>query len=211
MVLDSGADAIGLNFYKSSPRFVDSQTAKKIVDAVQGKAKIVGLFVNVAWDEIHKAHQLLRFDYVQLHGAESPEQSALRGLPPIIRAFRWPAKSKAESDFIDSWTIPGVAVISGYLVDANISGAFGGTGERTDWATLYPRPAQLADRSLILAGGLTPENVGSAIESTHPDVVDTASGVESSPGKKDANKLKLFVESARAAFVKVNEAEKPYE
>jgi phosphoribosylanthranilate isomerase len=207
IVVEAGADAIGLNFFPKSVRCVNTQTAREIIAAVEGRAKVVGLFVNSSWDEILSAHRLLGFDYIQLHGTELPGGYDEQEIPPIIRAFRWPARSDQEAEFIKAWTGTAyVKSIGGYLVDANISGAFGGTGERTDWMSLYPRPAHFELHPLILAGGLRPENIDEAIALARPDVVDTASGVEASPGKKDANKLKHFVNSAKLAFAKLKQS-----
>ena len=209
MARDAGADALGLNFHPPSPRCLATGRALEIADAVRDQVVLVGLFVNAEVDQIVAAHKELGLDLVQLHGDEPPEFLAElcdAGLEdvPIMRAFR------CESE--------GISPVEAYLarcrdlecppdfvlIDAHQVGAYGGTGVPVDWATAA-RYHGIADAPpLVLAGGLTPQNITEAIAQSQPMAVDTASGVESAPGVKDEQLVRQFVAKAKEAFAKVD-------
>lgn len=183
---DAGAWAIGVNFWPRSKRFVSEETARRIAAALGGDVPLVGVFVDAERDEIGRLLESIPLDMVQLHGRESPDEC--RGWAvPVIKAVRlrdrdsWREIERFPADYV--------------LVDAYVPGEPGGTGRRiaTEWVGTGMR-----DR-LILAGGLDPDNVRDAIRAVAPFAVDVASGVESSPGRKDREKVKRFIENAHNA------------
>jgi phosphoribosylanthranilate isomerase len=197
-VSDLRPDAIGLNFHPASPRCVDIRMAERIVRSLPTEVEPVGVFVNRTAAEIMEIAAQLRLFTVQLHGDESPsvaEELTRSGLK-VIRAMR---VDEATADWLP------VAVgdfrsisLKGVLIDARVAGQYGGSGQSAPWDRIaaHWKPEW---PSLILAGGLTPANVASAIAATRPWGVDTASGVESSPGIKDIPLVRRFIESARSA------------
>lgn len=199
MVRKAGADAIGLNFALGSPRCLSLENAESVVNAVRnhesapsaehGRADIewVGVFVNRTFDDVRQYAQRLQLDWVQLHGDEDAQFRRSLGLP----AYHAARIAEAE-DMNDALSLGG----SRLLVDAKVKGAYGGTGEKFDWSLLEGRPPEL---ELILAGGLRPDNIAQAISAVRPFGVDTASGVESSPGVKERSLVEAFVARARTA------------
>ena len=185
---DAGADFIGVNFWQGTPRCVDAATARNIADAVRGRVKVVAVFVDEKREKIIEIAGRIHADYVQLHGAESAEFA--RSLAPlkIIKAFA--VASEADVEQMDRFPA------DFYLVDAKGGAMPGGTGKRADWP--LARHARRFGR-IFLAGGLMPDNVADAIAAVEPYAVDTASGVESSPGIKDALRIRRFVENAKGA------------
>jgi phosphoribosylanthranilate isomerase len=188
-----GAWAFGLNFYEKSPRAIAPADAWKIRKQLNPKTKAVGVFVNWKADAVIALGKSLQLSAAQLHGDESPDEVAecAKALA-VIKVFR---------------VGPGFAMASFrkfrgasyFLLDAAKRGEFGGTGATFDWS--IARKAAASHR-VILAGGLTPENVGEAILTVRPFAVDVASGVESKPGIKDSGKLReFFAEVARANLV----------
>lgn len=208
MVAASHADAIGLNFYAPGKRYVASAAAESIVTALsesQPTLVKVGVFVNDEVENILQTCDALGMHSVQLHGDESPDflQQLIRGAEArgldldYIRAIRTlprsdqPAMNLKEIEAeINRWTDAGVGAI---LIDAAVAGDFGGTGKQVDWAGFAELSSPVPK---ILAGGLTPENLKSAIETARPDAVDVASGVEMAPGKKSAPKTESFAQTA---------------
>jgi phosphoribosylanthranilate isomerase len=213
---DAGADALGLNFYEKSPRYVTADQARHITWGLNTPTKniaIAGVFVNASRSQIERCVDR-GISYVQLHGDESPEFAAevaqikqppdFCRAPSIIRARRMSVAGIAAiaSDVkacIDAGVCPAAV-----LVDAATPGRYGGTGETVSWIGLADHHRWLANIPLILAGGLTPDNVAEAIRIVRPNAVDVASGVESSPGKKDHAKVRDFVAAAREAFDRVS-------
>ena len=208
MVAASRADAIGLNFYAPGKRFVDLGTAESIVAALsesQSKLVTVGVFVNDEVENILTICDTLGLNSVQLHGDESPDflarliyGAADRGLKlDYIRAIRTlPRSDQAAMDLkeieseINRWTDAGVGAI---LIDAAVAGDFGGTGKQVDWTGFAKLSSPVPK---ILAGGLTPDNLDSAIRTAQPTAVDVASGVETEPRKKNAPKTEAFAATA---------------
>jgi len=201
--VDAGADAIGLNFYQKSPRYIDSHYARPIADNVGNSVKRIGVFVNESILTIPQTAHNVGLDAIQLHGDESPELvTALHPLA-VIRARRMDDRGvSAIAEDLAACKAAG-RLPDAVLVDAMTPGRYGGTGETVSWAGLADYRKWVGDVPLILAGGLTPENVAEAIRIVHPDGVDTASGVESSPGVKDVEKMRSFVAAAKAAFEEI--------
>jgi phosphoribosylanthranilate isomerase len=212
---DAGADGIGLNFYAKSKRVVDAATARKITDelyraaGVPGRSFVypIGVFVNHSASEVKQLYNDVRLVAAQLHGDEPPEfLTALRNIP-VIRVRRLDERGAAAlaDDLraclaaIDACE-PNSMGACDMLVDAAAPGQYGGTGETVSWAGLQGYQRWLGTTKLILAGGLTPDNVVEAIRIVRPHAVDVASGVESAPGKKDPAKMRDFVAAAREAF-----------
>jgi phosphoribosylanthranilate isomerase len=205
--LDAGADAIGLNFYQRSRRFIAPDQADAVCAAVAGSGvRVVGVFVNASRAEILGYVDRWSLDAVQLHGDEPPEFAAeLSGLR-VVRALR-----VAGDDFESARLHHRAMVAAGcppwsVLLDALDPGNYGGTGHRLAWPLLAEatRSWREAHVPWILAGGLTDENVAVAIRTAWPGGVDVASGVESSPGIKDHARIKRFVEQALAALAEVS-------
>ncbi|GAC1446711.1 MAG: phosphoribosylanthranilate isomerase [Pyrinomonadaceae bacterium] len=189
---EAGADALGFNFYPQSPRYIAPEDARKIVDEIAGFDVLrVGVFVNEETPEAVAQLALISgVNAIQLHGDESPEFCrAVRELisAKIIKAFR--ARSDLTLDEMARYEVDAL------MIDAYAPGAFGGTGHVCDW-TFARRTAKCFPR-LFLAGGLTPDNIVAAIETVKPYGVDVASGVESSPRRKDADKMRAFLDSIR--------------
>lgn len=185
--IDAGADYLGFNFYPKSVRFIEKQVCVEITSVLKKEfpqIKLVGVFVNSSVEEVKIIMETCSLDLVQLHGDETPEMlnaldgrafKAFRGIPESVDEF---ARSESPA----------------FLVDASVNGAYGGTGVTADW----DGAAELAKKyPLLLAGGLTPENVAEAVRRVKPWGVDVASGVESAPGEKDARKIKAFVQAVR--------------
>jgi phosphoribosylanthranilate isomerase len=185
--VELGADAIGVNFVEVSPRRIDPQTARAIADAVGAAALVVGVVANMSVSAMRSLVAETRVGCLQLHGDETDADVAAM-LPHAYKAVRVSdAGDIARAD----------AAAGGYvMVDAKVEGLLGGSGHRVDTSLV----AGLAKRRrLVLAGGLTPENVGRAIREVQPWCVDVASGVESSPREKDLVKVRAFIQAARAA------------
>lgn len=198
--VDAGADAIGLNFYSGSSRFIDREQARAVVAAVVDRVCKVGVFVNAPIGEVIAIREALKLDLVQLHGDERPD--VLRSLAPgaVMKAFR---VGDAGLSPVRTWFEECTRMSlfpTRVLLDAFQPGQYGGTGRTTDWPTAATYAQTPGLPPLVLAGGLTPMNVAAAIRAVKPAAVDTACGVESSPGVKDAAKMRDFITTARAAF-----------
>jgi phosphoribosylanthranilate isomerase len=195
----AGADAIGLNFYERSSRFVRPSVAADIAKAIRGQAVAVGVFVNSAPDEVRAIAQQCQLDLVQLHGDEPPTDiRTLAGLR-VMRAFRIAGDLDAASRYLDVCR-QAVALPIMVLADAAATGVFGGSGKALDWKWLADGRAAFHGLPLVLAGGLHAGNVAAAIGAVRPAAVDVASGVEDAPGKKSVSQMQAFVKAARQAF-----------
>ena len=184
--MDAGADLIGFNFYPKSPRYIEVGSCRDIMSVMQkhGHIMYVGVFVNASVATICATMETLGLSLAQLHGDESSEMlndldgkafKAFRGVPEKLDGF---ARQNAPA----------------LLVDASVKGSYGGTGITADWTAAAALARQYP---LLLAGGLTPENVAQAVQQVRPWGVDVASGVESAPGEKDPKKMKAFVQAVR--------------
>lgn len=183
-----GADALGLIFWPSSPRFIAPADARAIVRAVGPFVATVGVFVNPAAQEVTNAIESSGVSTLQFHGEEEPEFCAAFGRP-FLKAF----KVGQGGDLIKSVQRYGSA--TGWLFDAFDPRLVGGTGEAFDWSLI---PDKLS-RPLVLSGGLHAGNVGEAIRRVRPFAVDVSSGVEAGKGIKDAAKIAAFIEGVRNA------------
>lgn len=188
-VVAAGVDAIGLIFVEQSPRYIDPERAREIVKSLPPFVDAVGVFVD---QEVATVNEIVRYcglTKVQLHGAESPAYCA-EIVCRVMKAFRV-RESLATEDLT-----PYADEVSAFLFDTFQEKAAGGTGQTFDWRLLEkltpPRP-------VVLAGGLTPENVGEAIRQVHPFAVDLNSGVEFAPGRKDLAKVRAAVAQIAAA------------
>lgn len=198
---DAGADFIGLNFYAGSPRVVSSEQALAITEQLPGSVEPVGLFVNAPSQQIRDFCRTAGLRTVQLHGDAPPEFLLELADLRIIRAFRCRPDGLAPLEqYLEQCQRLG-RVPDYVLIDAHRTGRYGGTGARAPWEVVARQYRRDAWPPLLLAGGLTPANVADAIACVRPWGVDTASGVESAPGKKDPEKLRAFVRAARATAV----------
>lgn len=182
----AGADAIGLVFYAKSPRAVSVEQARQIIAALPPFVTTVGLFVDAGRDELRQILAQVPLDLLQFHGDESAEQCEGHGRP-YIKALRVRAGDDVAAQVA---RYPGAV---GVLLDTFVEGVPGGTGLAFDWSLV---PAGLA-KPVILAGGLTPENVAAAIARVRPYAVDVSGGVESAKGIKDADKVRAFIRAAQ--------------
>ncbi len=183
-----GADALGFVFYPGSPRFVDPDQARRIIAELPPFITTVGLFVNETPARIREMVEFCGLNTVQLHGDEEPEQC---DYPPcrVIKALRL-------QDDMDETAFTSYQV-SALLLDAYVPDRFGGTGKRCDW----DKAAKVAaSHRVILAGGLSPDNVAEAVCKVHPYGVDVSSGVERTPGQKDPEKVAMFIRMAKEAL-----------
>ena len=186
-----GAWAVGLNHHPDSPRFCPPEAATQIGAALKRRCEVAGVFVNHTLDEVARAADEERLSLLQLHGEEGPAfcaEAARRTGCKVIKALR--VRSAADIRAAE------VFRTDFHLLDAHRPGTPGGTGERFDWELAAGRRSQVP---LILAGGLTPDNVGEAIAMARPFAVDVASGVEAEQGRKDPALLAAFFEGARLA------------
>jgi phosphoribosylanthranilate isomerase len=188
----AGADALGLNLYEQSPRCISEAMANAIVASLPPFVEPVGLFVKQSWDRIAAAAQRLGLQTVQVHGdrLEPCPVAGLAWLPAF--AIRAAGDLQEISAFVARCPHRPSAV----LVDAHVAGVYGGTGQVAPWRLLTGFNPGVP---VILAGGLTPDNVAEAIRVVRPYAVDVASGVEASPGRKDPDKIRRFIAAARAA------------
>jgi phosphoribosylanthranilate isomerase len=184
--LDAGADLIGFNFYPKSPRYIDPGICRDIMSVMRkyGHLTYVGVFVNASVAEIRATMETCALTLAQLHGDETLEMlKSLNG--KAFKAFRG---VPVNTDGLTRDRAPAL------LVDASVKGQYGGTGVTANWNTA----AELAQKfPLILAGGLTPDNVAEAVQRVQPWGVDVASGVESAPGVKDPSKIRAFVQAVK--------------
>ncbi|TVO77719.1 phosphoribosylanthranilate isomerase [Sedimenticola selenatireducens] len=186
--ITAGADAIGLVFYPPSPRAVTITQAAQIVKDLPPFVSVVGLFVNPTQDELTEALAQVRLDLIQFHGDETAQMCEASGCP-YIKAVRM----RPDVDLLD--LDKQFASASGLLLDSYQKGTPGGTGETFEWQRI---PSSLRER-IILAGGLSPDNVESAIHQVKPYAVDVSGGVEQAKGIKDHTKIKAFMRGVERA------------
>ncbi len=189
----AGADALGFVMYRKSPRWVEPAVARSIIAGLPPFVLPIGVFVNEEVERVRALMDECGLVLAQLHGGESAVYCQNLGRP-ALKALRL----KDRGTFLALAEFHGRANVRGVLIDAFSDQAYGGTGQTVDWTL-----AEEAARStpIILAGGLTPENVAGAIQMVRPYGVDVSSGVELSPGKKDPAKVKAFIDAARLVSV----------
>jgi phosphoribosylanthranilate isomerase len=188
VAIEAGADMIGLIFYPPSPRYVTPEQARTIVEHLPSEIPVVGVFVNETAETIAHIAEASGIQKVQLHGDEAPSVCAAVALP-VIKAFRFTEHVRPEM-------MASYETVDAFLVEGFHEKLYGGGGAMADWqqvATLH------GYGRIILAGGLTPENVRQAICVVQPYAVDVGSGVEVSPGQKDRQKVRAFIQQAKAA------------
>jgi phosphoribosylanthranilate isomerase len=189
LAVQYGADIIGLNFYPASPRYVALPVAREIRAVIPPEVWCVGVVVNAQRIHIAALVEELGLDAIQFHGDE--EAALMQGWSCLtIQAVRVPTEgplpdcSRMLTDYL--------------LLDTHKPGRYGGTGETFPWERLLSLPSEQVSR-LILAGGLTAENVATAVRIVRPWAVDVASGVELQPGRKDPEKLRAFIHNAKTS------------
>ncbi len=181
----AGADALGFIFYRGSPRYAEPGRVAEIVDGLPPFVVPVGVFVNAAVDEVDEICETTGVQVAQLHGDESPE-FCRRLDRPVVKALR-------VTD--ESWKSDAAAYeVGAVLLDTFAEDRYGGTGLTFDWRLVEGSPHRV-----ILSGGLNPRNVAEAVRRVRPYAVDTGSGVEREPGRKDHGKIRAFVEAAKGS------------
>jgi phosphoribosylanthranilate isomerase len=184
----AGADAIGFVFHASSMRAVNAETAEKICATLPAFVTTVGLFVDAEPNVVRTILDTVPLDLLQFHGAEKPEYCG-QFAHPYIKALRM----REDIDVVAA--TQQFTRARAILLDTYRTGMAGGTGETFDWQRV---PNSLR-KKIVLAGGLTPDNVDDAIAQIHPYAVDVSGGVESAPGRKDAKKIEAFIAAVRRA------------
>ncbi|RJQ48364.1 MAG: phosphoribosylanthranilate isomerase [Desulfobacteraceae bacterium] len=187
-----GVDAIGFIFYPKSPRFITTGKAYEIAAALPRRVKAIGVFVNAVFDQIMETVERCGLGAVQLHGQESPElveQLSRRNLPVIKALFIGGTPEISAAPEYNA---------AAFLVECAGGALPGGNAMKWDWESARPLGKIYP---LVIAGGLSPDNIGRAVESALPDAVDVSSGVESSPGRKDLEKVKSLIEAVKRARI----------
>ena len=198
----AGADAIGINLVASSPRSVSHFQGRILAQTARDlKLHTVVVLMDPSPHDLLQVMDTLEPSAVQLHGSEVPSAIANCRATSIVKALTWTGRVE-ESVLAAQWTAEAARIDLSFLVDAYAPGIGGGTGKVARWDLLKPKPTELANVPMLLAGGLTPENVAEAIRATGCVGVDTASGVESAPGIKDKSRIEAFVQAAHAAFTR---------
>lgn len=190
--IEAGADLLGFNFYRRSTRYIEPEVARSIVEQIRSggrQPRLIGVFVNSSAFEIQAILREVDLDQAQLHGDESV---AMLAQVTGFKAIRPQSLDEAENQS-KTYAVENEPAL---LIDAYRAGEYGGTGQTGDWSLAATIAKQYP---ILLAGGLTPDNVADAIRQVQPWGVDVASGVEASPGKKDAAKMRAFVTAARSS------------
>lgn len=180
-----GADALGFVFFEKSPRCLTPEAARGIIAKLPPFVAAVGLFVNESPERIRQIADFCGLDLLQLHGDEGPADCDYAPRR-VVKALRVKDAASLEGH--------AAYAVSALLLDAWVVGAYGGTGERFNWELAA---AVARQRPVILAGGLTAENVAEAVRTVRPYGVDVSSGIEASPGKKDPAKVEAFIRNAK--------------
>ncbi len=191
--IEAGVDALGFIFHEKSPRNIKPDFVRQLVSSLPPFVDSVGVFVDRQLEEVEELVEYCRLSHAQLHGSESPKycERLERFASPvrIIKAFRIGEESQASD------CSPYDDVACGYLLDTYVKGNAGGTGETFNWEIIKQLHLK---RPLILAGGLSPENILNAMTAASPFAVDVNSGVESAPGIKDHAKITEFVKKVKS-------------
>jgi phosphoribosylanthranilate isomerase len=189
LAAELGAQALGFIFYPKSPRAITPLAARQIIAQLPPLVLSVGVFVNEAAAMVMEIAEMVRLDWVQLHGDEPPEYCRYLSRN-VLKAIA--VKDRSSLDRMKQYQ----GCVRAFLLDTHKEGQKGGTGESFDWS--LARQAK-ENGSLVLAGGLNPENVAAAIREVSPLAVDVASGVEAAPGRKDHNRLRAFFKAVASA------------
>ena len=186
--VEAGADFLGFVLWEKSPRFVTIETAREIARRLPPATQRVGLFVDARVEQVMFSLRICDFSALQFHGQESPSFCQQFSVM-TIKAFR--VRDAASLQALSGYDT------DAFLLDSQVEGIPGGTGETFDWS--LAAAAKKFDKPIFLAGGLTPQNVAAAVRAARPFAVDVSSGVEAAPGKKDPRKMRDFVAAVRAA------------
>lgn len=192
-IVAAGADAIGINFWPGSKRFISLEEAEPWLRELADTVPRVAVTVNASDDELRQISDSGVIDWIQLHGDETPERVRSLTLQGLVVFKATGVRDAAMLDSVevfDSLTL---------LLDAYAPGLYGGSGETLDWGLGAEAVRRWPHRQIVLAGGLTAGNVAAAIHQVRPAGVDVASGVESAPGRKDLELVRAFIEAARQA------------
>lgn len=189
VAVEAGADALGFVFYRKSPRYIEPLVAKQIIMGLPPLVTAVGVFVDEEQQVVRSLMDDCGLALAQLHGQESAVYCQELGRP-VLKALR----VKDRSSLLALAEFQGRAGVRGFVLDAFSDQAYGGTGQVIDWE-LAAEVARAAH--ILLAGGLTPDNVATAIQSVQPYGVDVSSGVEREPGRKDHEKVRAFIRAVR--------------
>ncbi len=183
LAVSLGAAALGFIFYPRSPRYVEPEEVRKIISVLPPFVTTVGVFVNESPEKVAEIVSYVGLDLVQFHGEESPEMCA-RFFPRVIKALR--VKDRKDLPRIEAYR----GVVRGILLEPYVEGLYGGTGRTLNWDLAVA--ARAFGVPIILAGGLSPDNIREAILKVRPYAVDVNSGVEKEPGRKDPEKLRAL-------------------
>lgn len=183
--VDAGADALGFNFYRPSPRYIAAPDARKIVDQLPESVLKVGVFVNEGLLSVVRTAEEARLSAVQLHGDESPEYCRELAGTYVIKAF-----GAGDNLHLEAYDVDAI------MLDTKDDLLHGGTGRTFDWSIAQRTTSSVP--KLFLAGGLTPDNVGEAIETVRPYAVDACSSLEERLGKKNHDRMRAFVRAVRS-------------
>jgi phosphoribosylanthranilate isomerase len=189
--VDAGADMLGFNFYRPSPRYLEPEAARAIIDKLPERILTAGVFVNEELEEVKRIQAVSGVMLLQLHGDETPEycESLRKSILPVMKVFHTGEHFTLER--ILEYDLQFI------MLDARDGSTRGGTGKLSDWS--QAAQASLMKPLCFLAGGLSPSNVGAAITEVQPFGVDSCSSLELAPGKKDHAKVRDFVAAVRAA------------
>jgi phosphoribosylanthranilate isomerase len=190
MAVDAGADILGFNFYRPSSRYIEPLAAREIIKQLPQGMLTAGVFVNESLELVEQVANETRVSILQLHGDESPEYCRTFKLNLVVKVLA------VGHDFVPERALE--YQVNGIMLDAHDKGLRGGTGHTIDWSSAR-RTRELFPR-LLLAGGLSPENIAQAIAEVIPFGVDACSALESAPGKKDPQRVRAFITAARAAW-----------
>lgn len=185
--VELGADALGFVFYEKSPRYIDPDDAARIVAALPPFVTTVGVFVDLHPSGVNRIVRISGLDRAQLHGDETPGDCSQVEVP-VVKAFR--VRGPEDTEGLDGYEV------SAFLLDTYREGVPGGTGETFDWGLAAGTVEK--GETVILSGGLNPNNVAEAVERVRPYGVDVSSGVEKGPGVKDHGKIEAFIGAARS-------------
>ena len=186
MAIDAGAGALGFNFYRPSPRYIQPQAARAIIEQLPSEILTVGVFVNESSETLEQIASEAKVTALQLHGDESPEFCDLFKDRYVIKVLA--VKHDFDPQSAHAYDVQAI------MVDAFDKSRRGGTGETIDWS-IARQTRELVPR-LFLAGGLSAENVGAAITAVEPFAVDACSALETVPGRKDPQRVREFVKAA---------------
>jgi phosphoribosylanthranilate isomerase len=185
---DCGAEALGFIFFEPSPRYLEPIEARKIIQTLPPGIAKVGVFVNPEISLVRNLREYCRLDFIQLSGDEPPDFCSQIPASILLKVISsHPGEGPGNLDLYRA---------RAFLIDSREPGVFGGTGRLSNWGLAKAIGGR---RSVVLAGGLNPENVEAAIAAVSPAAVDVSSGVEIYPGKKDLRKMRLFIERAHSA------------